>query len=32
MKKDKREKYERRRVKSSYVSVVISTTLVLFIL
>ena len=32
MKKDKREKYERRRVKSSYVSVVVSTTLVLFIL
>ena len=32
MRKDKREKYERRRVKSSYVSVVVSTTLVLFIL
>lgn len=32
MRKDKREKYERRRVKSSYVSVIVSTTLVLFIL
>lgn len=32
MRKDKKEKYERRRVKSSYVSVIVSTTLVLFIL
>ena len=29
--KNKKEKYERRRVRSSYVSVVVSTTLVLFV-
>ena len=32
MSKNKREKYERRRVRSSYISVTASTTLVLFIL
>ncbi|MDD4819963.1 MAG: permease-like cell division protein FtsX [Flavobacteriales bacterium] len=32
MKKEKREKFERRRVRSSYVSVVVSTSLVLLIL